>query len=113
MFSQQITFSEFGYEFGDFCPSLSGHTVARQAMLLLLRLRCCLSAPIVRKPCVDPHAHSALRPVYTKHELRVVQPNLCRTTKIEALQFVSYDRILCRAAKFRVSCKRTFKPTRF
>jgi hypothetical protein len=31
--------------------------------------------------------------ICTKHEFCVMRPNLCRTTKIEAFQFVLYDQI--------------------
>jgi hypothetical protein len=31
-----------------------------------------------------------------KHEFCAVRPKLCRATKMEAFQFVSYDEIVCR-----------------
>jgi hypothetical protein len=48
---------------------------------------------------------TTLRSVYTKHEFCVVRANLGRTAKIEALQFVPYYQILCRATHRNLSTR--------
>jgi hypothetical protein len=45
------------------------------------------------------NTYNFVRGIYTKHKFCVMQPNLCRSTKIEAFQFVLYGQILGRTTQ--------------